>query len=122
MDTIQLATLILGSAAIGALVSSVIAAIAQWRERKSRREELALTKAIEMAHKIHDTTLEMARMMKGKTIVVPSDNELVEGYYLDLKHILDHGRLSDEARAAVAAYKNTPEYKDLTRTDAPSRS
>ncbi len=50
MDRKQILVAIIGSAALGALVSSVITELGRWRERKSRREELAVAKASEMAH------------------------------------------------------------------------
>jgi hypothetical protein len=49
MDRIQIISLVLGSAAIGALVLSVITLLGQSFERKARREELLLTKSIDLA-------------------------------------------------------------------------
>lgn len=49
MDRAQILIAVIGSAAIGAPVSSLITEVGKWRERQSRREELLLTKAIEMA-------------------------------------------------------------------------
>jgi len=57
MDRTQVLIALIGSAAVGALISSLLTMFAQWRERKSRREELALTKAIEMTHSQVSTML-----------------------------------------------------------------
>lgn len=45
----RLTPLILGSAAVGALVSSIITLIGQAVERRARRRELLLSKSIELA-------------------------------------------------------------------------
>jgi hypothetical protein len=50
MDKTQIITLVLSSAAVGALASSVINLAGQYFERRARKRELILTKAIEMSH------------------------------------------------------------------------
>jgi hypothetical protein len=49
MSTSSLVSLLLGSAAIGALVSSGIAALSGWRERIARKKELLLSLSVQMA-------------------------------------------------------------------------
>jgi len=50
---------LLGSAAVGALVSTIITELGKWRERQSRREELALAKAVEMTQMNLQTMLQV---------------------------------------------------------------
>jgi len=49
MDKSQFVLALIGSAAVGALVSSFITAVAQWRERVSRQKELLFTMCVELA-------------------------------------------------------------------------
>src|SRR5208282_4477165 len=82
--------LIVSSAAIGAVVSSVITELGRWRERRSRREELALTKAFEMAKSITDMSVQIMPM-----------NDTIATAYVTLKHILAHDRLDPAAQKEV---------------------
>jgi hypothetical protein len=91
--------LIASSAAIGAVVSSVIAELGRWRERKSRREELALTKAFEMAKSITDMSVELIKI--GKGVQVMPMNDTIATAYVTLKHILAHDRLDPAAQKEV---------------------
>jgi len=88
---------LLGSAAIGALVSSLITAIAQWRERKSRREELLLTKAMEMARARVAT---IAATTGGK---IEPDILMTEDYYVSLKHLIEHDCLDPKTKDRIKA-------------------
>ena len=65
MDRTQLLRAVIGSAAIGVLVSSVVTEIGKWRERVSRREELALTQATELSRLIYEGSIELIKMGKG---------------------------------------------------------
>src|SRR5215467_94142 len=95
MDNNLLIT-VFGSAAVGALVSSAFSELGRWRERISRREELALTKAVDMAH-------EHARLVidtEGSR--VPPDVLMLEDYYISIKHVSDHGKLDPDMRSRVS--------------------
>jgi hypothetical protein len=96
MDRAELRLAFLGSAAIGALISSMIAVVAQWRERKSRREELVLATAAQMAKNRVSTLMEV----EGK---IEPDIVMVEDYFVSLKHLLDHCRLDAKTEERVAA-------------------
>ena len=92
MDRIQLAGLVLGCAAIGALVSSAINAFSQWLERKARREEMLLEKAMSLA----DWRFEIAKhnAVAAKRYVEMSDKIVAtEAYYKLLEHLMKHGEL-----------------------------
>jgi hypothetical protein len=80
------------SAAIGALVSSGIAEIGRWRERKSRREELVLSKAIDMAHTRFSNMITILRDTQQKGNLMP-EIEMAEDYHHFLKHMLEKGTL-----------------------------
>jgi hypothetical protein len=96
MDKTQLTLALIGSAAVGALISSVITALAQWRERKSRREELLLTKAIEMAQSRVATVLQSG--FQGK--IMP-EIEMAQQYHRYLKHLLEHGKLPEDYQSKM---------------------
>ena len=91
--------LIVSSAAIGAVVSSVITELGRWRERRSRREELALTKAFEMAKSITDMSVELIKL--GKSVQIMPMNDTIATAYVTLKHILAHDRLDPAAQKEV---------------------
>jgi hypothetical protein len=80
------------SAAIGAFVSSVVAEIGKWRESKSKREELLLTKAIEMAHVRFANAMTICKETNTAGNLQP-EIEMVEDYHHYLKHILEKGTL-----------------------------
>ena len=82
--------IVLGSAAVGALVSSGITMWGQYLERKSRREELILTKAIEMAH----TRFEHVKDIPGAQI--PPEIKMAEDYHRWLKYLMNHGKLPND--------------------------
>lgn len=90
MDKTQIITLVLGSAAIGALVSSVITLAGQYFERKARREELLLTKAVEMAHYRYTIATDYAKTHGGG--VVP-EIEIAADFHRYLRHLLTHNDL-----------------------------
>ncbi|HKV93569.1 MAG TPA: hypothetical protein VJW20_13565 [Candidatus Angelobacter sp.] len=87
MDRTQIITLILGSAAIGALVSSAITLIAQALERKARRRELLLQLSADFAKLLYEhktSGLGFAQLA------------LIGQYYVILEEVLKHGKNSPE--------------------------
>jgi hypothetical protein len=92
-------TLVISSAAVGAVVSSAITELGKWRERKSRREELALSKAFEMAQSITNTGVELIKV--GKRAQIMPMNETIAAAYVTLKHILAHEKLDPAAQKEV---------------------
>jgi hypothetical protein len=96
MDRGAVVLAVIGSAAIGALVSSIISEIGRWRERKSRREELALTKAFEMSHTHFVSTIELIKAGRGVTMF-PLTKMISEGFVM-FKHLLDHGKLDPRSQ------------------------
>lgn len=99
MDRAQLLIALIGSAAVGALISSIIGELGRWRERKSRREELALAKAVEVAQSTYTSTVELIKLRLPNVNVTGSPiNMMIRDGYLMIKHLLDHGKL--DARSA----------------------
>jgi hypothetical protein len=89
--------LILTSAGVGALVSSGVTLIGQYLERRARRKELLLSKAIELAEARTQLVLRLVEKT-GKPGTFQDAVILAEGYYQWLLHLLSHGRLPDDPR------------------------
>jgi len=87
---------VLTSAAIGVLVSSVFTLLAQYLERRSRRNELLLTKALEMAIRKSDITLEAAKL-SSRNVTLVDDVISAETYLRWLKSLLRSGNLPADA-------------------------
>lgn len=103
MNTTPTWILVLGSAAVGALISSVISELGKSREQKSRREELLLTKAIELSNVRLNTLQEIAAATKGTGYVaIPDSAHMAEVYYGWLKQLMETGKLPEEARTKDA--------------------
>jgi hypothetical protein len=100
MDRAQLLVAIIGSAAIGALISSLITELGRWRERKSRREELALAKATELSQGTYASSIEL--MKAGHSVKVYPQTMMVRDAYRMFKHLLDHGVLDPQTHGELA--------------------
>jgi hypothetical protein len=87
---------VLTSSAVGVLASSVVTLLAQHLERSARRDELILTKSLEIAAHRSDLAVEVA---KGTTLAVSLLDEVItaETYYTWLKSLLDTGKLPPDA-------------------------
>lgn len=86
------ATVILGSAAIGALVSSVITFAGQHIERRARRSEILLTESVKLAMAHKDTLIKVAEMSK-REMFIPEQALLVQTYYVALSRLIEDGHL-----------------------------
>jgi hypothetical protein len=97
VDKTQLILALLGSAAIGALVSSVTTAVAQHFDRRARRAELLLKEALDLAQWRIDMARENRRSPEFPTNL--SDKiVLAETYYGYLEHLIKHGKLPEDRR------------------------
>lgn len=85
-------SLILGSAAVGALVSSVITLVGQHIERKARREELLLSEAIKLAMAHKEFMSDFAKST-GQTVTVPDHARLAQVYFIGLRSLIGTGKL-----------------------------
>lgn len=98
MDKTQLITLVLGSAAIGALVSSVISLVGQYFERQSRRKELILAKSVELAVAWANTKLEIAKS-SNQSVFIENQTVITEINYKCLMGLLKHGEIPAKYRS-----------------------
>jgi hypothetical protein len=88
--------IVLTSSAVGVLVSGVMTLVGQRLERRSRREELLLTKAVEIAAHRFDSSLKFA--LETKTPMNLMDAAInVETDYRWLKSVLETGKLPPDA-------------------------
>lgn len=85
--------IVLGSAAVGALVSSAITAIDRWRERVNRQRELLFASA-----------LDLSKVWVGRIAAMSKSNALltevmaVERIHATLKEIYEGGSISEQNR------------------------
>jgi hypothetical protein len=87
---------VLTSAAVGVLVSSFVALLGQYLERRARRDELLLTKAVEMAAERRKLAMEVAEKT-GATASLLDDAIVAETYFRWLKKLLETGKLPPDA-------------------------
>ncbi len=88
-------SILLGSAAIGALVSSLVTLFAQRLERQSRRKELVLSEAVKLAQSNIDTALRTAAAGGKQTAILPIIEGVID-YHRWLTNLLEHGTISDD--------------------------
>jgi hypothetical protein len=87
------ASLILGSAAIGALVSSLFTLLSSTFERRSRRRELLLSKAIDLAE-LQVKLLQDAATAGGSTARIYPYIVYVRWYHKQLTQLHFNGKVS----------------------------
>lgn len=85
--------LVLGSAAIGALDSSVITVCGQYFERKARRKELLLNVATQLSLDHHRMLFDTAKAKPGGSYYIPDAVRLVQTHYQGLSDLLSVGKL-----------------------------
>lgn len=83
---------IITSAAVGAVVSSVATIIGQWLDRSARRKELLLSKAIELAFARQELVMKVAEAAGGRATLNDAA-ALAAEYYQVLAHVMDKGDL-----------------------------
>jgi hypothetical protein len=88
--------IVLTSSAVGVLVSSVVALIGQALERRARRDELILTKALEIAAHRTDIAIELAKN-SGAGVSLMDEVITAETYVRWMKALLDTGKLPPDA-------------------------
>lgn len=90
----QLIIAIVSAAGIGALISTGVSELGRWRERKSRREELLLEKAIVFANWRWEIVKHNANVSK-EYIEVSDLIVSTEGYYQLLAKLMKTGKLPE---------------------------
>jgi hypothetical protein len=89
--------IVLSSAAVGALVSSLLTLMGSALERRARRRELLLSKAIELAFNRTQTAMTAAEKM-GSKFVLHDNASLAATYFKELETLLNTGDLSAKFR------------------------
>ncbi len=95
MNTTQVISLFLGSAAVGALVSSCLTELGKWRERRARQKELLLSTAVDIAYKEREMMLKALREAGQKGSLFPTI-VTTRWYYKQLSSLFETGRISDD--------------------------
>ncbi|HEX4577692.1 MAG TPA: hypothetical protein VH117_10095, partial [Edaphobacter sp.] len=111
MTTSQIVALLLGSAAVGALVSSVITLFGQRLERKSRREELVLSEAVKLAQSNMDLTLEVAKAHTNRVTNIIPIIDMVVPHHEWLTHLLNKGKMPEGYVPAIERFRAEQEKK-----------
>ena len=89
---------IITSAAVGAVVSTLMNLIGQYFERSSRRKELLLSKAVEIAIERARFTFDVAKA-SNECANIQDQVVMSATYYQWLKHLLDKGELPSNIKA-----------------------
>jgi hypothetical protein len=113
MNETQIITLLLSSAAVGALVSSVITAWITHLERKARQKELILAKAVELA--IKHTEMRVAMTAKtSKPIVIYPEIVTTRFYHRQLKRLFSKDQISSDFEKEFSDYIH-PTFSDTDK-------
>lgn len=89
--------LVLTSAAIGAVVSSLIAVIGQAIERRARTRELLISKALELGFDNYRRAMEV-KQLTGRAMRIQDPIVSAETYFEWLEYMFNHGRLPEDPR------------------------
>lgn len=92
-------TAIIASAAVGCIAGSAIPFVGAWFERRSRRKELLLGKAVELAIHRFESVSRLAKD-SGQKATLQDPAVLSATYFKWLEHIVDTGELPKEAKEA----------------------
>ena len=106
MDKTRIITLLLSSAAIGALVSAGLTAFSQWRERVARERELLLSKSIDMAQKTTDLLFKIGQESGGGQLYP----EIVTArwYHRQLTLLFKTGKIGADLEREFSDYISQP--------------
>ena len=107
----SLTALILGSAAVGALVSSVITILGQFFDRIAKKKELIFTKAIEMAHDSIELIQANPQNPDGTTTIRPPII-IMRRYHRELTMLYEKGELSPRLETKFKTDIFGPESED----------
>ena len=99
MDT----AVILTSAAVGAIVSSIVTVTSQFFDRRVRRDELLIKAATELAIKHADFVINAAEKT-GRDAVIPPHGWLVYDFYRQLRHLMRYHELPRDIQKSVEDY------------------
>jgi hypothetical protein len=113
--------LIATSATIGAAVSAIVNLVGllagQALERRWRRRELLLTKAIELASKKSERMLAVAGQSNYRKSIIDDEVFLARAYFEDLDRLLDSGKLGQASEAHYERVLRTARENDATKKE-----
>src|SRR5882762_6172639 len=89
--------LVLTSAGVAAVVSALITLVGQSLERRSRRDELTFSKALDLAITRSERLIKLVDASPGSTAMLYDDAFQAETYYQWFRHLLTHGELPPDA-------------------------
>lgn len=98
-------SIVVTSAGVAALVSGGMTIAGQYFERKSRRKELLLSKAVEVSKEQVAWATEANK--HDPTIVIPTPIVNVDCYFRELNHIFDKGHFSEETKKEIEREKRS---------------
>jgi hypothetical protein len=98
--------LILGSAAIGALVSSLITFFGAYLERQSRRKDLLMSKAIELAE-LHVKFLQQTATATGQKVTIYPYIAFVRWYHRQLTLLHSTDKISADLEKKLSNFINS---------------
>ncbi len=107
MDKTALMGLVLGSAAVGALVSSVMALIGQKLERSARQKELLLKSSVGMTHKFMEFGINDFDL--GPNPQVLPSIVYTRWFHRQLTLLLNEGTLDRELETRFSDFINKPD-------------
>jgi hypothetical protein len=84
--------ILISSAAVGALVSSIITLVGQQIERNARRRELLLSEAVKMAMGHRDYLLKYAQFQNA-SLYIPEQARLAQTYFVALSSLIAESKL-----------------------------
>ena len=88
---------VIASAATGAIVSSSLRLIGQWRERKWRRKEVLLKQSSLLAVEHVNKMLKVAEV-SGQKVTIKPHMYHTANFYKWLDHLIDKNELPEEAK------------------------
>lgn len=98
-NSIPLWAIVITSASVGAFASAGLTLISQTLERRSRRRELALSKAIEIAIERTELVRQIASQT-GSQASFADHAALAETYFRWLVHLIEHDELPTDAHSS----------------------
>ena len=104
---------ILTSAAVASLVSAAMQLFGAHLERRARRRELLLARALDLAAAKTEIAMRVAKE-SGATVTLYDNIFQAEGYFRWLSHLMDHGELPPDAKArreSASQELGTPEVQ-----------
>jgi hypothetical protein len=108
-------SVVLTSAAVSAMVSTMSLLILQWLDRRARRREFLMKTATDWAAKHMEFEIDLAKA-SGRARVTPSLGMLADGYYRELSYLMKHGKPLPEV---LNDYEGTLKALGLSRPKEP---